>query len=127
MSAIPSPPAVLFNTSSGQLPAQPGSLYGAFQIPENRSPFSQYPPYAPSLQNSFTQQNMYMQQPPPPHAPNAPAPDIYPSNISQYRIVSIDFIMIFVFKLLLLVLTCNLIQFLDYCSCTTVWTKSAIE
>ena len=90
MSAIPSPPAVLFNTGSGQLPAQAGGLYGAFQLDQSRSPFTQYPPYAPSLQNSFSQQNVYLQQPPPPppHAPNAPTPDMYQSNLSQYRIVS---------------------------------------
>ncbi|XP_034934414.1 protein PRRC2B isoform X3 [Chelonus insularis] len=85
MSAIPSPPAVLFNTGSGQLPAQAGGLYGAFQLDQSRSPFTQYPPYGPSLQSSYNQQNMYLQQPPP-HAPNAPAPDMYQSNLSQYRI-----------------------------------------
>lgn len=90
MSAIPSPPAVLFNTGSGQLPAQAGGLYGAFQLDQSRSPFTQYPPYAPSLQSSFSQQNVYLQQPPPPppHAPNAPTPEMYQSNLSQYRIVS---------------------------------------
>lgn len=87
MSAIPSPPAVLFNTGSGQLPAQ-GGLYGAFQLDQSRSPFTQYPPYAPSLQSSFNQQNVYLQQPPPPHAPNAPTPDMYQSNLSQYRITA---------------------------------------
>ncbi|XP_015113837.1 protein PRRC2C isoform X3 [Diachasma alloeum] len=87
MSAIPSPPAVLFNTGSGQLPAQAGGLYGAFQLDQSRSPFTQYPPYAPSLQSSFNQQNVYLQQaPPPPHAQNPPAPDMYQSNLSQYRI-----------------------------------------
>ncbi|XP_058806241.1 protein PRRC2C isoform X3 [Phymastichus coffea] len=87
MSAIPSPPAVLFNTNSGQLPAQAaGGLYGAFQLDQSRSPFTQYPPYAASLQSSFNQQNMYLQQAPPPHAPNAPTPDIYQSNLSQYRL-----------------------------------------
>lgn len=87
MSAIPSPPAVLFNTGSGQLPAQAGSLYGAFQLDQSRSPFTQYPPYGPSLQSSFNQQNVYLQQPPPPpHAPNAAAPDMYQNNLSQYRI-----------------------------------------
>lgn len=87
MSAIPSPPAVLFNTGSGQLPAQAGGLYGAFQLDQSRSPFTQYPPYAPSLQSSFNQQNVYLQQaPPPPHAQNAQAPDMYQSNLSQYRI-----------------------------------------
>ncbi|XP_020288922.1 protein PRRC2C-like isoform X4 [Pseudomyrmex gracilis] len=89
MSAIPSPPAVLFN-SSGQLPAQAGGLYGAFQLDQSRSPFTQYAPYAPSLQSSFSQQNMYLQQPPPPppHAPNAPTPEMYQSNLSQYRITA---------------------------------------
>lgn len=89
MSAIPSPPAVLFNTGSGQLPAQAGGLYGAFQLDQSRSPFTQYTPYAPSLQSSFSQQNVYLQQPPPPppHAPNAPTPEMYQSNLSQYRIV----------------------------------------
>ncbi|XP_032674402.1 protein PRRC2C isoform X9 [Odontomachus brunneus] len=90
MSAIPSPPAVLFNTGSGQLPAQAGGLYGAFQLDQSRSPFTQYPPYAPSLQSSFSQQNVYLQQPPPPppHAPNAPTPEMYQSNLSQYRITA---------------------------------------
>lgn len=89
MSAIPSPPAVLFNTGSGQLPAQAGGLYGAFQLDQSRSPFTQYAPYAPSLQSSFSQQNVYLQQPPPPppHAPNAPTPEMYQNNLSQYRIV----------------------------------------
>ncbi|XP_063973669.1 protein PRRC2C-like isoform X4 [Diachasmimorpha longicaudata] len=87
MSAIPSPPAVLFNTGSGQLPAQAGGLYGAFQLDQSRSPFTQYPPYAPSLQSSFSQQNVYLQQaPPPPHAQNPPAPDMYQNNLSGYRI-----------------------------------------
>ncbi|XP_044595576.1 protein PRRC2C-like isoform X3 [Cotesia glomerata] len=87
MSAIPSPPAVLFNTGSGQLPAQAGGLYGAFQLDQSRSPFTQYPPYGPSLQSSFNQQNVYLQQPPPPpHAPNAATPDMYQNNLSQYRI-----------------------------------------
>ncbi|XP_067205035.1 protein PRRC2B isoform X4 [Linepithema humile] len=90
MSAIPSPPAVLFNTGSGQLPAQAGGLYGAFQLDQSRSPFTQYTPYAPSLQSSFSQQNVYLQQPPPPppHAPNAPTPEMYQSNLSQYRITA---------------------------------------
>ncbi|XP_011644357.1 protein PRRC2C isoform X7 [Pogonomyrmex barbatus] len=90
MSAIPSPPAVLFNTGSGQLPAQAGGLYGAFQLDQSRSPFTQYAPYAPSLQSSFSQQNVYLQQPPPPppHAPNAPTPEMYQSNLSQYRITA---------------------------------------
>ncbi|XP_051158861.1 protein PRRC2C isoform X5 [Leptopilina boulardi] len=87
MSAIPSPPAMLYNTGSGQLPAQAGGLYGAFQLDQSRSPFTQYPPYAPSLQSSFNQQNVYLQQAPP-HAPNAPAPDMYQSNLSQYRITT---------------------------------------
>ncbi|KAK2582795.1 hypothetical protein KPH14_005056 [Odynerus spinipes] len=90
MSAIPSPPAMLFNTGSGQLPAQAGGLYGAFQLDQSRSPFTQYPPYGPSLQSSFSQQNVYLQQPPPPppHAPSAPTPDMYPNNLSQYRITA---------------------------------------
>ncbi|XP_071563267.1 uncharacterized protein Nocte isoform X8 [Temnothorax nylanderi] len=90
MSAIPSPPAVLFNTGSGQLPAQAGGLYGAFQLDQSRSPFTQYSPYAPSLQSSFSQQNVYLQQPPPPppHAPNAPTPEMYQNNLSQYRITA---------------------------------------
>ncbi|XP_012533610.1 protein PRRC2C isoform X4 [Monomorium pharaonis] len=90
MSAIPSPPAVLFNTGSGQLPAQAGGLYGAFQLDQSRSPFTQYAPYAPSLQSSFSQQNVYLQQPPPPppHAPNAPTPEMYQNNLSQYRITA---------------------------------------
>ncbi|XP_066588319.1 protein PRRC2A-like isoform X2 [Prorops nasuta] len=89
MSAIPSPPAVLFNTGSGQLPAQAGGLYGAFQLDQSRSPFTQYAPYGPSLQNSFSQQNVYLQQPPPPpHAPNAPTPDMYQNNLSQYRLTA---------------------------------------
>lgn len=89
MSAVPSPPGgniqgVLYN-NSGQIPTQ----YGGFQIDQSRSPFSQFPPAyaAASLQNSFNQQNMYLQQAPPPHAPNAPAADIYQSNISQFRMV----------------------------------------
>ncbi|XP_071644982.1 uncharacterized protein Nocte isoform X10 [Temnothorax longispinosus] len=90
MSAIPSPPAVLFNTGSGQLPAQAGGLYGAFQLDQSRSPFTQYAPYAPSLQSSFSQQNVYLQQPPPPppHAPNAPTPEMYQNNLSQYRLTA---------------------------------------
>ncbi|XP_035717368.1 protein PRRC2C-like isoform X6 [Vespa mandarinia] len=90
MSAIPSPPAMLFNTGSGQLPAQAGGLYGAFQLDQSRSPFTQYPPYGPSLQSSFNQQNVYLPQPPPPppHAPSAPTPDMYPNNLSQYRITA---------------------------------------
>ncbi|KMQ95821.1 large proline-rich protein bat2 [Lasius niger] len=90
MSAIPSPPAVLFNTGSGQLPAQAGGLYGAFQLDQSRSPFTQYAPYAPSLQSSFSQQNVYLQQPPPPppHAQNAPTPEMYQNNLSQYRITA---------------------------------------
>lgn len=90
MSAIPSPPAVLFNTGSGQLPAQAGGLYGAFQLDQSRSPFTQYPPYAPSLQNSYNPPNVYLQHnqpppPPPPHAQNQPAPDMYQSGLTQYR------------------------------------------
>ena len=95
MSAIPSPPAVLFNTGSGQMPAQASGLYGAFQLDQSRSPFTQYSPYAASLQSTFNQQNMYLQQappppPPPPHAPpNAQSADLYQGNLSQYRLVSI--------------------------------------
>lgn len=123
MPAIPSPPAVLFNTGSGQLPAQAGGLYGAFQLDQSRSPFTQYPPYAPSLQNSFSQQNVYLQQPPP-HAPNAPTPDMYQSNLSQYRIVRrISYFNSRKSTILYIIM----FGFTDRSCCGTVWTKSAAQ
>lgn len=76
MSAIPSPPAVLYNSSP--MPSQ-GGLYGHFQIEASRSQFSQYPPYGAGN----TPYNAYMQTPP--NLQTAPAPDMYQSLTSQFR------------------------------------------
>lgn len=76
MSAIPSPPAVLYNSSP--MPSQ-GGLYGHFQIAEGRSQFGQYPPYGAGN----TPYNAYMQTPP--NVQTAPTPDIYSGITSQFR------------------------------------------
>jgi len=84
ISAIPSPPTVLFNTN--QPLAQANTLYN-FQLDNQRSQYSQYPPYGLGTNNApatgFSQQSLYMQQPPP---PTAQGYDINPSNLSQYRL-----------------------------------------
>lgn len=84
ISAIPSPPTVLFNTN--QPLAQASGLYN-FQLDNQRSQFSQYPPYGLNSNNAantgFSQQSLYMQQPPP---PTAQGYDLNPSNLSQYRL-----------------------------------------
>ncbi|XP_059619823.1 protein PRRC2A [Phlebotomus argentipes] len=76
MSAIPSPPAVLFNSS-----AMPS--YGPFQMePANRSQYSQYPGHYGTAGNA--PYSAYMQTAPP-NMPTAPAPDMYQSLTSQFR------------------------------------------
>ncbi|KAK4881051.1 hypothetical protein RN001_004370 [Aquatica leii] len=93
MSAIPSPPTVLFN-STQQIQAQTG-LYGAFQIDQSqvlggqgRSQYSPYPnPYSlgQTASSPYSAQSMYLQGAQPhPSAPQAP-PDIY-QNINNYRL-----------------------------------------
>lgn len=89
MSAIPSPPTVLYNSST-QLPP----TYQTFQIDGTqvlssqaaRSQFSQFPPYGLSQgigqTSAFSQQSVYLHQTAPPTA----APDLYQSSLSQYRI-----------------------------------------
>jgi len=86
ISAIPSPPTVLFNTN--QQLAQASGLYNTFQLENQRSQFSQYPPYGLNSNNAatgFSQQSLYMQQPPPP-PPTAQGYDINPPSLSQYRL-----------------------------------------
>lgn len=93
MSAIPSPPTVLFS-STQQIPTQTG-LYGPFQIDQSqvlgtqgRSQYSQYPnPYGlgQTASSPYSAQSMYLQTPqhPPPSA--QPPPDIY-QNMNSYRL-----------------------------------------
>lgn len=94
MSAIPSPPTVLFN-STQQIQAAQTGLYGAFQIDQSqvlggqgRSQYSQYPnPYnlGQTASSPYSAQSMYLQgaQPHPP--PTAQAADIY-QNLNNYRL-----------------------------------------
>ncbi|XP_062555069.1 uncharacterized protein LOC134220102 isoform X2 [Armigeres subalbatus] len=79
MSAIPSPPAVIYNSSA--LPSQ-GGLYNAFQIEAaGRSQFSQFPAhYGTTGTGPY---NAYMTTPP--NIQTAPTPDMYPSITSQFR------------------------------------------
>lgn len=89
MSAIPSPPTVQFNISPH--PTQ-GSLYGAFQMDQSRSQFSQFPaPYGIGQTASTpynAPQSMYLQTGPP-HPPNAqPPPDVYQNLTSPYRMAA---------------------------------------
>ncbi|XP_065337387.1 protein PRRC2A isoform X3 [Cloeon dipterum] len=92
ISAIPSPPTVLFNTN--QQLQQPAGIYNAFQLDNSqRSQYSQYhPPYNlgssnPAATGSYQQQNCYLPQGPPPPPPNAPGTDLYPPpSLSQYRL-----------------------------------------
>lgn len=78
MPTIPSPPAVLFNSSP--MPSQ-GGLYGPFQIEAGRSQFSQFPAhYGTAGSGPYS---AYMQTPP--NMPTAPGPDMYPSLTSQFR------------------------------------------
>ncbi|KAF5307353.1 hypothetical protein FQR65_LT07070 [Abscondita terminalis] len=91
MSAIPSPPTVLFN-STQQIQAQTG-LYGAFQIDQSQvlggQGRSQYSPYPYNLgqaaSSPYSAPSMYLQGAQPhPSAAQAP-PDIY-QNINNYRL-----------------------------------------
>lgn len=92
MSAIPSPPTVLFN-STQQIQAQTG-LYGHFSIDQTgviggqgRSQYSQYPYNLGQTGSShYSAQSVYLQtaQPHPPPTAQAP-PDMY-SNINSYRL-----------------------------------------
>ncbi|XP_046404098.1 LOW QUALITY PROTEIN: uncharacterized protein LOC124169510 [Ischnura elegans] len=95
MSAIPSPPSVIFN-SSQQIPAQ-GGLYGTFPIDGQvlgggaRSQFPQFAsPYGLSQSiggtSAFSPQSMYLHQAAHPQPPPTAAPDMYPSSLSQYRL-----------------------------------------
>lgn len=79
MSAIPSPPAVIYNSSA--MPSQ-GGLYNAFQIEAaGRSQFSQFPgPYGTTGTGPY---NAYMTTPP--SLQTAPTPDMYQSLTSQFR------------------------------------------
>lgn len=79
MSAIPSPPAVLYNSSP--MAASQSGLYGHFQIEASRSQFSQYPGHYGAAGN--TPYNAYMQTPPNLQTP--PTPDMYQSLTSQFR------------------------------------------
>ncbi|KAK5649329.1 hypothetical protein RI129_000358 [Pyrocoelia pectoralis] len=94
MSAIPSPPTVLFN-STQQIQAPPTGLYGAFQIDQSqvlggqgRSQYSPYPnPYnlSQTASSPYSAQSMYLQGAQPhPSAAQAP-PDIY-QNLNNYRL-----------------------------------------
>ncbi|KAB0800432.1 hypothetical protein PPYR_06172 [Photinus pyralis] len=94
MSAIPSPPTVLFN-STQQIQAAPTGLYGTFQIDQSqvlggqgRSQYSPYPnPYnlSQTASSPYSAQSMYLQGAQPhPSAAQAP-PDIY-QNLNNYRL-----------------------------------------
>ncbi|KAF5289512.1 hypothetical protein FQA39_LY15067 [Lamprigera yunnana] len=94
MSAIPSPPTVLFN-STQQIQAAQTGLYGAFQIDQSQvlggQGRSQYSPYAnpynlgQTASSPYSAQSMYLQGAQPhPSAAQAP-PDIY-QNLNNYRI-----------------------------------------
>lgn len=79
MSAIPSPPAVLFNSS------QAAGLYNSFQIEAGRSQFSQYPGHYGATGNAPAYANFMQQAPPsmqPSHAGHA---EIYQNLASQFR------------------------------------------
>lgn len=99
MSAIPSPPTVLFN-STQQMPTQ-GSLYG-YQMDQSqvlnsqgRSQYSYPNPYnlGQTASTGYNTQSMYLQTAPPHPPPSAqPPPDIYQSLSSQYRMVSYHYL-----------------------------------
>ncbi|XP_019526904.3 mediator of RNA polymerase II transcription subunit 12 isoform X1 [Aedes albopictus] len=78
MSAIPSPPAVIYNSSA----ISQGGLYNAFQLEAaNRSQFSQFPGhYGTTGTGPY---NAYMTTPP--NLQTAPTPEMYPSLTSQFR------------------------------------------
>nr|CAD7571807.1 unnamed protein product [Timema californicum] len=91
ISAIPSPPTVLYNSSQ----SMQGGLYGAYQIDgsqvsqvlsgQARSQFSQFPAYGLSQglsqTSAFNQQSMYLQT-----APHPPPNAVHDMNMSQFRI-----------------------------------------
>ncbi|XP_063244612.1 protein PRRC2C isoform X15 [Bacillus rossius redtenbacheri] len=88
ISAIPSPPTVLYNSTQ---PIQSG-LYGAYQIDgtqvlsgQARSQFSQFPPYGLSQglsqTSAFNQQSMYLQT-----APHPPPSAVHDLSLSQFRL-----------------------------------------
>lgn len=73
ISAIPSPPAVMYNSTPMQ---NQGNVYGHFSMDTSRSQFSQFPPHFGAA--ASTPYN-YMQTPP------APTPDMYQNITSQFR------------------------------------------
>lgn len=78
MSAIPSPPAVLFNSSQA-------GLYNPFQIEASRSQFSQYPGHYGAGGNAPAFAN-YMQQPPNMQTAQGHADNVMYQNLaSQFR------------------------------------------
>lgn len=78
MSTIPSPPAVLFNSSM----QSQGGLYTPFQIEAGRPQYSQY---AAHYGTSNAPYSAYMQTPPN-MQPTPTPPDMYPNLTTQYRI-----------------------------------------
>lgn len=89
ISAIPSPPTVLYNSSTQLPPAFQTFQIDGTQVLSNqaaRSQFSQFPPYGLSQgigqTSAFNQQSVYLHQTAPPTA----TPDIYQSSLSQYRL-----------------------------------------
>uniref|UniRef100_A0A182FT67 BAT2_N domain-containing protein n=1 Tax=Anopheles albimanus TaxID=7167 RepID=A0A182FT67_ANOAL len=87
VSAVPSPPAVLYN-SAAAITSQ-GGLYNAFQLEANgRSQFSQFPGHYGSSGASGPY-NAYMATPT--NIPTAnPTPEIYQSITSQFRLGSVQ-------------------------------------
>lgn len=87
MSAIPSPPTVPFNITPHP---SPGGLYGAFQLDQSRSQFSQFPPYGLGQTGTTpfnAAQSVYLQTAHPP--PNAqPPPEVFSNLPSQYRMAA---------------------------------------
>jgi hypothetical protein len=77
MSAIPSPPAVLFNSSP--MPSQ-GGLYTQFQIEAGRSQYSQYPTHYGASNAPY---NAYMQTPP--NIQTGPTPEMFQNMAPPYR------------------------------------------
>ncbi|XP_053674038.1 uncharacterized protein LOC128724335 [Anopheles nili] len=87
VSAIPSPPAVLYN-SPAALTSQAG-LYNAFQIePSGRSQFSQFPGHY-GTSGTGAPYNAYM-TPTPANMQTGPTPEMFQSLSSQFRMGSVQ-------------------------------------
>lgn len=97
MPPIPSPPAVLFNSTPQQLQPQAAAaagLYGGFPIDQlsgqRGSQYSQYPNHyglGQTASSPYSNQSLYLQtaQPHPPAAQAPPPPDMYQS-LSGFRL-----------------------------------------